>query len=126
MDPLSTRVLFEQFLAERRYLRNVTTSTLEWYQTGFKALQKILGADVPPLTKSNLQQFVVAMRQRGMKPVSCNTYIQSGECLLSVVAPRRASREPLQLSLLKAVAGLFAVHKSCDCPFLGGHSEGPQ
>jgi hypothetical protein len=25
MDPLSTRVLFEQFLAERRYVRNVTT-----------------------------------------------------------------------------------------------------
>ena len=50
MDPLSTCVLFGQFLAERRYLRNVTTSTLEWYETAFKSLQKTLGADVPPLT----------------------------------------------------------------------------
>jgi integrase/recombinase XerD len=76
MDPLSTCALFEQFLAERRYLRNVTSSTLEWYQTAFKAMQKILGADLPPLTKSVLQQFVVTMRQCGMRPVSCNTYIK--------------------------------------------------
>jgi hypothetical protein len=63
-------LLFEQFLAERRYLKNVTPSTLEWYETAFKALQKVFGADVPPLTKSMLQQFVVSIRQRGVQPVS--------------------------------------------------------
>jgi len=67
MDPLSTCLLFEQFLAQRRYLKNVTPSTLEWYQTAFKAMQKVLGAAVPPLTKSSLQQFVVSIRQRGVK-----------------------------------------------------------
>jgi hypothetical protein len=72
MDPLSTSLLFEQFLAQRRYLKNVTPSIIEWYQTAFKALQKILGADLPPLTKSALQEFVVAVRQRGVQPVSCN------------------------------------------------------
>jgi hypothetical protein len=36
-------LLFEQFLAQRRYLKSVTPSTLEWYQTAFKALQKVLG-----------------------------------------------------------------------------------
>ena len=77
MDPLATCFLFEQFLAQRRYLRNVTPSTIEWYQTAFKALQRALGADVPPLTKSALQQFVVSVRQRGVKPVSCNTYIKA-------------------------------------------------
>jgi len=64
MDPLATSVLFEHFVREWRYLRNVTPSTLEWYETAFKALQETLGADVPPVTKSNLQQFVVAVRQR--------------------------------------------------------------
>jgi site-specific recombinase XerC len=77
MDPLSTCSLFEQFLAQRRYLQNVTPSTIEWYETAFKALQKSLGLDVPPLTKSALQQFVVEVRQRGVKPVSCNTYIKA-------------------------------------------------
>ena len=76
MDLLAT-FLFEQFLAQRRYLRNVTPSTIERYQTAFKALQRALGADVPPLTESALQQFVVAARERGVKPVSCNTYIKA-------------------------------------------------
>lgn len=37
MDPLSTCDLFGQFLTERRYLKNVAPSTIEWYQTAFKA-----------------------------------------------------------------------------------------
>ena len=40
MDPLSTSALFDQFLAQRRYLKNVTPSTVEWYETAFKAFQK--------------------------------------------------------------------------------------
>ena len=55
MDPLSTCLLFEQVLAQRRYLWNVTPSTIEWYERS-KALQNALGTDVPPLTKSSLQQ----------------------------------------------------------------------
>ena len=99
MDPLSTCVLFEQFLVERRYLRNVTASTLEWYQTAFKSLQKTLGADVPPLTKSNLQQFVIAMR--GMKPVSCNTYIKAVNAFCLWLHDEGHLDERVQLSLVK-------------------------
>ena len=36
MSALST--LFEQFLRERRYLKNVTPKTVTWYQTAFDAL----------------------------------------------------------------------------------------
>jgi hypothetical protein len=49
MDLLSTSQLFADFLAQRRYLRNVTPSTIEWYETAFKALQHTHGAE-PPLT----------------------------------------------------------------------------
>jgi integrase/recombinase XerD len=76
MDPLSTSFLFQQFLTQRRYLKNVTPSTIEWYETAFKALQRSLGAD-PPLTKASLQQFVVSLRQRDVKPISCNTYFKA-------------------------------------------------
>jgi hypothetical protein len=72
MDLLSTSRLFEQFLAQRRYLKNVTPSTIEWYETAFKALQREHGID-PVLSKSSLQSFVTALRQRGVKPISCNT-----------------------------------------------------
>ena len=69
MDPLATSFLFQQFLTQRRYLKNVTPSTIEWYETAFKALQKTHGTD-PQLTKTNLQAFVVALRQRDVQSSS--------------------------------------------------------
>lgn len=40
MDLLSTSRLFQEFLAQRRYLRNVTPTTIEWHDTTFKALSR--------------------------------------------------------------------------------------
>jgi hypothetical protein len=70
MDLLATSFLFQQFLDQRRYLNNVTPSTIEWYETAFKALRRAHDTADPPLTKSALQQFVVHLRQRNVRPVS--------------------------------------------------------
>jgi hypothetical protein len=59
---------------------------LESYETAFKSLQKTLGADVPPLTKSNLQQFVVGDATARHEAGLVQHLHQSGECLLFVVA----------------------------------------
>lgn len=64
MDLLSTSRLFQDFLAQRRYLRNVTPSTIEWYETALKALQRTHGVD-PQLTRTSLHTFVVDLRQSG-------------------------------------------------------------
>jgi len=32
--------LFKQFLNERRYLKNVTADTIDWYETAFKAFRR--------------------------------------------------------------------------------------
>jgi len=101
MDPLSTSALFEQFLAQRRYLKNVTPSTIEWYQTAFKALQKAHATPAPALTKSSLQQFVVSLRQRGVKPVSCNTYIKALNAFCLWLRNEGHHTDRLELSLLK-------------------------
>ena len=61
-DPLASTTLFKQFLDERRFLHNVTPSTIEWYETAFKALQRTAGQPEPLITKSSLQNFVVALR----------------------------------------------------------------
>jgi hypothetical protein len=61
MDPLSASVverrvdlpspssaaLFERFLNERRYLKNVTADTIEWYQKTFKAFCPAMDSDAP-------------------------------------------------------------------------------
>jgi hypothetical protein len=62
MDLLATSTLFQQFLNERRFLRNVTPSTIEWYDTAFKALQRTHGAE-PPITRSTVG-FVVDLWQQ--------------------------------------------------------------
>jgi len=56
---------------------------------------------VPPLTKSNPQQFVDAMRQRGMKPVSCNTYIKAVNAFGLWLHHEGHLDERLWLSMLK-------------------------
>lgn len=68
--PLAT--LFDQFLKERTYLKNVTDCTLVWYRVAFKNYAAAHDAAVLP-TKASLQHFVVSLRGRGIKPVTCNT-----------------------------------------------------
>jgi integrase/recombinase XerD len=101
MDPLATPLLFSQFLDQRRYLNNVTPSTIEWYQTAFKALQRAHDTLDPPLTKSALQQFVIDVRQRGVKPVSCNTYIKALNAFCLWLHEEGHTAERLSLALLK-------------------------
>jgi site-specific recombinase XerD len=67
--------LFELFLKERTYIKNVSNKTLTFYRTSFRAYQKIVGSSTLP-TKQDLNKFVIGMREQGIKPVSCNTYIR--------------------------------------------------
>ena len=100
MDLLSTSRLFSDFLAQRRYLRNVTPSTIEWYETAFKALQRTHGAE-PPLTRTALHAFVVDLRQRGIKPISCNTYIKALNAFCKWLHDEGHAPDRLQLQTLK-------------------------
>jgi hypothetical protein len=66
-NPLAT--LFDQFLKERTYLKNVTPSTLIWYRVAFKNYAATIADDAPPMpTKAAMQQFVITQRERGIRP----------------------------------------------------------
>ena len=100
MDLLSTTALFEQFLAERRYLKNVTPSTLDWYDTAFKGFRRAVGPDAP-VTKQNLQRFVVNVRERGVRAVSCNTYIKAMNAFCVWLHAEKHSPELIAMPLLR-------------------------
>ena len=75
--------LFQQFLRERTYINNVTPSTIEWYESAWKAFNTAQ-ASAPPrpdsaplISKADLQHFVVHLRERGIKPVTCNTWVRA-------------------------------------------------
>lgn len=70
--PLAT--LFDQFLRERTYLKNVTPRTLIWYRVAFKNYSTAFPDAALP-TKSTMQRFVIGLRERNLRPVTCNTYI---------------------------------------------------
>jgi integrase/recombinase XerD len=112
MDPLSATIveprsdllsstLFKHFLDERRYLKNVTKDTIEWYETAFKAFQKALKDDAPPITKTSLQTFVVARRQRNVKPISVNTHIRALNAFCRWLHEEGHHAERLRMPLLK-------------------------
>jgi site-specific recombinase XerD len=75
--------LFQQFLRERTYVNNVTASTREWYECAWKAFTaaRASAPERPPssalISKADLQHFIVHLRERGVKPVSCNTWIRA-------------------------------------------------
>lgn len=62
---------FEQFIKERQYLHNVSPRTVEWYRESFKWL----GGTAP--SETDLKEFVLRMREAGLKPSSCNNRIRA-------------------------------------------------
>jgi len=74
---------FQQFLRERTYIHNVTSKTLSWYDTAWKPFNRSRStspsqpASAPLISRTDLQSFVVYLRERGVKPVSCNTWLRA-------------------------------------------------
>lgn len=67
--------LFAQFLKERRCLKNVTDRTLGYYDKCFRAFTSVADCAEPSgLTKRTLQTLTVRLRDRGVSPITCNSY----------------------------------------------------
>jgi integrase/recombinase XerD len=70
--------LFHQFLRERQYLYNVTPQTLAWYEAAWRACTRAVPLATPEaFTTAALQAFVVVLRDRGVAPVTCNTWLRA-------------------------------------------------
>jgi len=92
--------LFEQFLKERTYLKGSSPKTLEFYQASMRAYQKIIGSATLP-TKQDLNAFVTGMREKGMKPVTANTYIRGVNSFLTWLYENEHLNEHLKIKQLK-------------------------
>lgn len=62
---------FELFIRERRYLHNVSPSTVSWYTHALNWLP----SESP--TQAELKEVVVCMRERGLKETGCNAAIRA-------------------------------------------------
>jgi RHS repeat-associated protein len=96
--------LFEQFLRERRYLKNVTPSTVEWYQTAWGQFRKAKldqPAQATDLTRAHLESFVIALRDRGVRPVTCNCWLRALNAFGRWLREREAIPHAITLRQLK-------------------------
>jgi integrase/recombinase XerD len=81
--------LFEHFIRERKYLKNVSPRTIEWHEQSLKWL----GIEQP--TETDLQEFILRMREAGLKTASVNCRVRSVNAYL------RWLNSPLRVSKLK-------------------------
>lgn len=95
--------LREQFLKERTFLRNVTPRTITWYRIAFDNFERSFPAGEEPTlpTKATLQRFVVSMRERGLKPVTCNTNIAALNSFALWLHQEGHAKERVKLSKLR-------------------------
>jgi integrase/recombinase XerD len=70
-EQFSVNTPFEQFIKERQFISNVSLRTVEWYRQSFAWL------DTPEPTSDQLKSLVIRMRERGLKPASCNNRIRA-------------------------------------------------
>jgi integrase/recombinase XerD len=82
-------VSHSQFIKERQYLSNVSLATIEWYK------QSLAWLATESPTGDNLKDFVLRMRDKGLKATACNNRIRAVNAYL------KWSESPLRVPKLK-------------------------
>jgi len=100
--------LFDQFLRERTYLKNVSPKTRVWYESAWKAFKLSQPVDLATseisagaLTRAHLSAFVVASRDRGLRPVSVNTWLRALNAYCRWLQEEGVLRERVKLQPLR-------------------------
>lgn len=87
--------MFEEFVKDRLYLKNVSPLTIRSYRQAFKRF----GSE--PVSKTSINSFVVRMRESGLSPVTCNISIRSMNSYLSWLFEEGHIPERLKIKQLK-------------------------
>jgi len=98
---------FDDFIKSRRYLKNVTPKTVEWYEGSFAAFQRFHPSD--EYSKQSLTAFVVALRDSGVSAVSCNTYCRAVNAYLRWLHEEGYANEVLRIPPLKTEKKVLAT-----------------
>jgi hypothetical protein len=72
----------QDFINERRYLPGASPKTLIWDNSAFKAF------DGAPGSKTVISQRIVEIRDRGVRPVTVNSYLRALNAFIRVAKQR--------------------------------------
>lgn len=73
--------LFKTYIKDRKYLGGLSQETLDSYVDVYKRWIKYIGDEMP--TAQNLQDWVIAMSEAGLKPTTINISIRSWNVFLN-------------------------------------------
>jgi site-specific recombinase XerC len=94
--------MFDQFIKELQYLKNVSPLTVKSYKQAYDRYCRFSGEnDILP-TKQSLNQFVIGMREAGLKPTSCNISIRAINSYLGWLHENELIKERLRIKQLKS------------------------
>jgi integrase/recombinase XerD len=102
---------FQQYVEDRKYIRNVSPKTLSWYQDAWKAfgphLEPILASGGP--VREGVRAGVVALSQKGVRPVSVNSYLTCVRAYLWWLFNEGHLKEKPKVQLLKCETKIIAT-----------------
>lgn len=93
--------VFAQFLKDKTYIGNVSPKTISFYQQSFSAFRRYYKGELKDATKADLNNFVIALRERGMSPNGANVYIRGMNSFFSWCFANEVLREKLVIPKLK-------------------------
>lgn len=100
MSPLFLDQLFDYFCKEREYVKNSSRHTILFYKASYKKFKESLGDDID-LSKDHLNRFILNMREKGIKPETCNVHIRGLNSFLSWLFENEHISEKLKIKQLK-------------------------
>lgn len=97
MSPFSLSEIHAQFIKEKRFLDNLSESTIRSYKLAFQWFEKTGGE----FTKPALSNFVIGLREAGMNTGGCNVKIRSINSFLTWCFENGYNPENLRVKKLK-------------------------
>jgi integrase/recombinase XerD len=90
--------LFESFIREKQFLKNVSQLTIRSYRQAFDRFCK----HSQTIDKASLNAFVIGMREAGLSPTTCNISIRSFNSFLTWMFENGHTPERYRVPQLKA------------------------
>src|SRR5579883_1938604 len=105
------RQLFERFVKERKYLKNVTPKTVDWYWNSWAALCGksvwATSSDMPP--KEYWTARIAELREQGVSASSVNTYSRAINAFLKWAVDEGLIQSPVRIPRLKEEKRILAT-----------------
>jgi integrase/recombinase XerD len=98
---------FDEFIKSRVYLKNVTPATVHWYRDSFAAFKRF--HPLEEYSNQSLTAFLVALRDSGVSPISCNTYCRAVNAYLRWLREEGHVKDLLRIPPMKTEKKVLAT-----------------